>query len=580
MPQEKWFLKQKKTDFYGIAEKLSVSPYLVRIMCNRGMETEAQMRRFLYGTPKDMHDPGLLPDITNGMKSLLEDIKAQKHIRIIGDYDVDGVTSTYILATGLELLQARVSSVIPHRIQDGYGLNANLIRAAREDGAGVILTCDNGISAFDEIELANSLGMDVYVTDHHEVPFEETDGKITQRLVNAKAVINPKRLDSQYPFKEICGAVVAYKCIQVLFNLAIQEGLATETDTQHCLKQLLSFAALGTACDVMPLLDENRIIVKYGLLEMEKTENIGLKKLIQVTGLDGKRLTNYHLGFVLGPCINATGRLDSAHRGLELFQTTNEREAVNLAVDLQQMNEQRKEMTQRGEEAAIQYVEENLKDDKVLVVYLKDYHESIAGIIAGRIRERYAKPCLVLTDGAKELKGSGRSIEAYHMRDALWQVEDLLTKYGGHKLAAGFSLPKENLEKFRESLNNNCKLTQEDFVKRVDIDIDLPLRCVDKEFTDSLALLEPTGTMNPSPLFAQAGMQAVGVRIMGKNSNVAKFTAVDKEGTRMSGVYFGDVYEFARAVENGTFEGRIAYTPSVNVYKEVETLQIIVQSYQ
>lgn len=579
MPKQNWILKQKKVDFDGLAKELSVSPLLVRLLGNRGLCTKEEMRYFLYGTIEELHSPYLLRDAERGMELLLQRIRSGASIRIIGDYDVDGVTSTYILKKSLRVLGADVSAVIPDRMRDGYGLNERLIQEALEDGVDTLITCDNGIAAYQEIEAARQAGMTVIVTDHHEVPYRETAGGREEILPPADAVINPKRREDTYPFKEICGAMVAMKCMQILTQLAVAEAMLTPEQEISLHRELIEFAALGTICDVMPLLDENRILVKTGLAYMTDSVNIGLQSLIAVNGLKQSTITNYHVGFVLGPCLNATGRLDTAHRGLELFEAQTERQAVNLAFDLKQMNESRKEMTEQGTQEALRQAQQEYAADKVLVLYLPDCHESIAGIIAGKVREACCKPCLVITDAKDGLKGSGRSIEAYHMRDGLQGAADLLTKFGGHKLAAGFSLPKENLKQLRRRLNETCGLRQEDFVQQIWLDIDLPISHVTEAFVEQLHMLEPFGTGNEKPLFGRNDVELRQIRVLGKNRNVAKFMMCSRDGFCVPGVYFGEADRFTADMGKPRSRLLVAYYPDINEYKGQRSLQLVLRHY-
>ena len=579
MPKQKWILRQRKVDFDALSQELSVSSLIVRLLCNRGLATKEEMDYFLHGTIAQLHSPYLLKDAKKGMEILLQKIKEGKRIRIIGDYDVDGVTATYILKKSLLTLGAEVSAVIPDRIKDGYGLNEQLIQKALEDGIDTLLTCDNGIAACQEIALAKQEGMTVIVTDHHEVPYRETAAGREEILPPADAIVDPKCKDDMYPFQEICGAFVAMKCMDILFDLAVEDGLLTRETADEVLLELTEFAAFGTICDVMPLQDENRILVKEGLKRMTHSANLGLRNLMEVNGLCGGTITNYHVGFVLGPCLNATGRLDTAQRGLELFEAKTTREAVNLAMDLKQMNESRKEMTEQGVLEAVRQAEQCYGQDKVLVIYLPDCHESIAGIIAGKVRERFCKPCLVVTDAKEGLKGSARSIEAYHMRDGLQAVSDLLTRFGGHKLAAGFSLQKDNLEMLRRRLNENCTLTEEDFVQQIVLDIDLPIRYATREFVEELGLLEPFGTANEKPLFGRNDLDIRRVRVMGKARNVAKFQVVAPDGYSMDGVYFGEADRFAADMEKPRKSLLLAYYPDCNEFRGEKKTELIVKYY-
>lgn len=583
MPEEKWFVTTKKADFNHIAAEFGISPVLARIIRNRDIVTEEEVRYFLHGTLEDLHDPYLLKGMREGSAFLYAAIREKKQIRIIGDYDVDGICSTYVLYHALQLLGASVSYRIPHRIKDGYGLNEEIIRECSGQQVEVIVTCDNGIAAAKEIALAKELGMEVLVTDHHEVPYREITGVdgMTEReeILPPSLVIDPKQKDCHYPYKGICGAVVAYKLVQVLLEQAEKEQLITVADRKDCLAELLEFAAMATICDVMDLLDENRIIVKYGLKQMEQSKNLGLRTLIEVCGLKGQKLGNYHVGFILGPCLNATGRLDSAARAMELFLCTELREAVVIATDLKALNESRKELTEQGVKEAVRQMEAGEHGtDKVMVIYLPDCHESIAGIIAGRLREKYAHPFFVLTKAEEGLKGSGRSIEAYHMYEGLHGVEDLLTKYGGHKLAAGLSLEEKNLQELRRRLNADCHLTEEDFVHKILIDVPMPLSYVNMQFVESLSLLEPFGNGNKKPVFACKDVPISHVQLRGKNKNVAGFLLTDETGRKLSGIYFGEAERFYEEMQ-GRQSLQIVYYPDINEFRGNRSLQIVVTNY-
>ena len=583
MPEEKWFVTTKKADFNHIAAEFGISPVLARIIRNRDIVTEEEVRYFLHGTLEDLHDPYLLKGMREGSAFLYAAIREKKQIRIIGDYDVDGICSTYVLYHALQLLGASVSYRIPHRIKDGYGLNEEIIRECSGQQVEVIVTCDNGIAAAKEIALAKELGLEVLVTDHHEVPYREITGVdgMTEReeILPPSLVIDPKQKGCPYPYKGICGAVVAYKLVQVLLEQAEKEKLITVADRKACLAELLEFAAMATICDVMDLLDENRIIVKYGLKQMEQSKNLGLRTLIEVCGLKGQKLGNYHVGFILGPCLNATGRLDSAARAMELFLCTGLREAVVIATDLKALNESRKELTEQGVKEAVRQMEAGEHGtDKVMVIYLPDCHESIAGIIAGRLREKYAHPFFVLTKAEEGLKGSGRSIEAYHMYEGLHGVEDLLTKYGGHKLAAGLSLEEKNLQELRRRLNADCHLTEEDFVHKILIDVPMPLSYVNMQFVESLSLLEPFGNGNKKPVFACKDVPISHVQLRGKNKNVAGFLLTDETGRKLSGIYFGEAERFYEEMQ-GRQSLQIVYYPDINEFRGNRSLQIVVTNY-
>lgn len=607
----KWMLAARKADFDAIAQKFHISPVLARILRNRDLVTEQEIDRFLNGTLADLHDPSLLKGMQEAGQCLFQKIGQRVKIRIIGDYDVDGVCSAYILLRGLRLLGADVDTVIPHRMKDGYGLNDHLIEQAKEDGIDTILTCDNGIAAADQIRLANTCGMTVVVTDHHEVPYEEQEGERIYRLPPAAVVIDPKQDDCPYPYKQICGAVVAYKLIRYLFREAQKihwTGQAgepvDEQAAQALLQELLSFTALATVCDVMELRDENRILVREGLKEMAKTTNYGLKALLQVNDLYGKPLTPYHAGFVIGPCLNATGRLDTAKRALELFDAPSIEEAALIASDLKSMNESRKQMTEDGVKLATQQVEQELFGDDILVVYLPDCHESLAGIIAGRIREKYHKPVFVLTSAEEGVKGSGRSIEAYSMYEEMNKVKELFARFGGHRQAAGLTLAAEDgfsdaqlADRFRKALNANSTLKSEDFEEVVHIDVPLPLKLADRNFLAELEKLEPFGTGNPKPLFARKQISILSMAKLGKTGKFRRIRIADEQGNPYQAVYFGDGEEMDRylmqkygeerliqgyrgGLMQGQMEISIVYSPQINSYNGRESIQILIQYYQ
>lgn len=580
----------KKADFAKIAEAFHIDPVIARVIRNREIKTEEEIRQFLHGTTDDMHSPYLLKDAEKAAHILQDKIICRKKIRVIGDYDIDGVCAAYILLTGLEYCGADADVVIPHRIQDGYGLNDDMITKAHEDGIDTILTCDNGIAAKDQIAYAKSLGMTVVVTDHHEVPYEVAeDGIRVECPPDADAVVDPKQNVCGYPFDGICGAVVAYKLIQVMFDtIPVEHG-------DGLLQELLAFAAFATVGDVMELTDENRIIVKYGLKLIALSANVGMQALVTVNGLQNKPLSAYHIGFVLGPCLNATGRLDTASRALQMFRTQEQAEAVTIAGELKELNDSRKNMTLLGTKQATQMIEESeLLDDKVLVVYLPECHESLAGIIAGRLRERYYKPVFVLTKAEEGVKGSGRSIETYHMYDKMSECKELYTKYGGHKMAAGVSMPEENVEAFRRYLNEHCGLTEEDLEEKIHIDVPMPMAYVTVDFVRQLSVLEPFGNGNPKPVFAQRNVRLIKGRILGKNSNVGKYTVEDEQGRRYEMMYFGNmetwhaflVDGFGQDAYDRLYQGtgssiciHVIYYPDLNVYQGKESLQMIMQDY-
>lgn len=577
-----WLIAAKKADFEKIAQKFGISPVLARLIRNRDVCGEEEIRRYLYGGMEDLYAPERMKGMDQAVSVIKRAVAEKKKIRVIGDYDIDGVCSTYILVRSLRSLGGTVDTAIPHRIKDGYGLNDQLIRQAALDGVELIVTCDNGIAAADQIELAHRFGMQAVVTDHHEVPFteEEEGGGRRYHLPPAEAVVDPKQPEDTYPFPGICGAVVAWK---LAWALGIDKGL---------LEELLEPAAFATVGDVMELKDENRIIVKEGLKRMRRTSHPGLRALIEVNKLDMRRLEVYHIGFVLGPCVNASGRLESAALSLNLWLEKDYRKAVPMAAELKNLNDSRKEMTEAGVKQAVKLLEKSGMD-KVLLIYLPDCHESLAGIIAGRIRERYHRPTIVLTDAEEGVKGSGRSIEGYDMFTRLSACRDLFHKFGGHKMAAGLSLAREDIGELRRRLNENCPLTEEDFTPKVHIDIALPFSYVAEGFIRELELLAPFGTGNPKPVFAQKDVRLRSGRIFGKNRNVAKFDALDKEGIPRTLVYFGDVEVLERFLSEkyGEDAGRlfagggvslpltITYYPNLNEFRGRRELEFVVTNY-
>ena len=590
---EKWYVAAKKADFDKWAEEFQINPVTARILRNRGLTDEAEIRKFLYGTLEDCYSPWLLKDMDKAAQLLQQAIADKTAIRVIGDYDVDGICSSYILTKGLQILGAQVDTAIPHRIHDGYGLNDSLIEEAKKDHVGMILTCDNGIAAAPQIELANSYGIQVIVTDHHEVPFAKTvdsDGveRRKELIPPALAVIDPKREDCTYPFPNICGGVVAYKLMQAM---AEKTGNTALSDT---MEELLEFAALATVCDVMELKDENRIMVKEGLKRLKYTRNQGIRALIEVNGIEPDKLSAYHLGFVLGPCLNATGRLDTAKRALELLQSTTKVEAMSAARELKELNDSRKNLTLRGVELAENYIREHhINQDEVMLIFLPEVHESLAGIIAGRIREKYNHPVFILTKGEEGVKGSGRSIESYHMYEAMTAAKQYFTKFGGHKLAAGLSMREEDIEPLRKTLNEQAALTEEDFIPKVHIDAAMPLIYADRKLAEELELLEPFGVGNPKPLFAQKELTFQAGFKMGANKTCARFRVSTPEGESRQLVYFGDLERFGDFLKGkfgadseellysgkGSFPISAAYQLGINTYKGKTELQYVMQYY-
>lgn len=586
--KELWMVQTKRADFSGLAMRLGVSPVAVRVMRNRGLTEEAEMRKYLYGTLDDLYDPRLMKGMEQAAELIVRKLKEGKHVRIIGDYDIDGVCSTYILLKGFqraakELSQrcsleagrysvekendAQIDYEIPDRIKDGYGINESIIRQASADGVDTLVTCDNGIAALREISIAKQLGMTVVVTDHHEVPVDEYG----QILPPADAVVDPKQDGETYPFHEICGAVVAWKLIRVLYEkLGIPESEWMD---------LLEFAAIATVGDVMKLQDENRLIVKYGLKKIGSTKNTGLRKLIEKNNLDIENLSAYHIGFVIGPCLNAGGRLKSAKVALRMLLAEDPEQAGEMADELKELNDMRKDMTAKGEAEAIAQVEKQYMDDKVLVVFLPECHESLAGIIAGRLREHFHKPSFVLTRGETTAKGSGRSIEQYHMYQGLCKVSDLLVKFGGHPMAAGLSLEEKDIDEFRRRLNADAELTEEDFVPKIWIDVPMPFEYVNEKIVQELKDLEPFGQGNEKPLFAQKSLVIRNARVLGKNRNVVKMNLVTETGQPVDGLLFADGDRFLEEQAGRNMIDMIYY-PDVNEYNGTRTLQAVIRNYK
>lgn len=585
---ENWVLLRKGADFQHISEKFHISPRVASLIRNRGVIGDDAIEKYLNGTIADLYDGMLMKDMDKAVAVLGEKIKENAKIRIIGDYDIDGIQSTYILLEGFRMLGADVDSDIPDRMKDGYGLNRNLIDRALEADVDTIITCDNGIAAAEEIAYAKSMGMTIVVTDHHEVPYTEIGAGRRYILPEADAVVDPKQEDCTYPFKGLCGAAVAYKLVE-----ALMEAMGKDAEDADYLMENVAIATIG---DVMDLVDENRIFVKQGLDMLKRTENLGLKALMECTGVNVDKLSSYHIGFVIGPCMNASGRLDTAKRALELLEAKKVAEADLLAGDLKALNDSRKDMTaQAVEEAFIQVENSELKDADVLVVYLPECHESLAGIVAGRIREKYYRPVFVLTKGAEGLKGSGRSIETWHMYEGLNRVKHLLSKFGGHKMAAGLSMPEENLEQFRKEINEKSGITPEDLNEKIAIDMQLPFECVNEKFIGELAVLEPFGKGNARPVFAERQVQVESARILGKNKNVLKLQVKDLHGTRMDAMYFGDVNTFVEYMREkfgdiacecllrGHGHGIVmafTYYPDINEYQGVRKPQIVIQNYK
>jgi single-stranded-DNA-specific exonuclease len=584
---EKWVIKNKKADFGLIMQECGVSEVLTRCLVNKGFDEPDIINSFLHPGLTNLYDPFLLKDMKKACDILSDKIQNGRKIRIIGDYDVDGVIATYVLYRTLVRLGANVDYEIPDRIKDGYGINVTMVDAACKEQVDTILTCDNGIAAMDQIEHAKQCGMTVIVTDHHSLVQLE-DGNL--QLPLADAIINPKQEDCFYPFKGLCGAAIAYK-----LSAALLEGYE-DYAVDEILEELLSYTAIATICDVMELVDENRIIVKHGLELLKKTKNKGLLALMDASSVNKEQLNTFHLGFVLGPCLNASGRLDTAKRGMELLLAEAEADAVRLAGEVRNLNEIRKNMTAENVEKAVNLIEtSDLQQDKVLVVHLKDCHESIAGIIAGRVRERYNKPTIILTDAENCIKGSGRSIEQYNMVEELSKCRNIFLKMGGHPMAAGLSLIPENVESLRLILNKNTNLTDEMLIPKVSIDILLPLGFVSEQLILELRQLEPFGKGNEKPLFAEKDLKIKSAFIIGKNANGLRLRVENQYGRELDAIYFGDVKEFFKYIGNTYGEeeaeklktGRgvnatisITYFPKINEYNGFRSIQLMIQNYR
>lgn len=567
MAEQIWMLQTKRADFDGIARQFGIDPVTARVIRNRGIEGRENIERYLYGDLDSLYSPWLLKDMRPAVDILKRKLKEGQKIRIVGDYDIDGVCSTYILYQALKRLGGNVDYAIPDRIKDGYGINESMIRAAAEDGIDTILTCDNGISAFSQIQTAKEFGMTVIVTDHHEVP---ADGE-REILPPADAVIDPKQRSCSYPFPEICGAVVAYKLVQALYE---ESGVSREEWLE-----LLEFAAIATVGDVMKLQDENRMIVKYGLKKLGHTKNLGLKKLAEKTNLDLSSITAYHIGFVIGPCLNAGGRLQTAKLALSMFLAKDEETAEELAQELKDLNDMRKDMTEHWTAEAKVLADTQYRNDKVLVIFLPDCHESLAGIIAGRLREYCQKPAIVLTRSEEAVKGSGRSIESYHMFQKLSEVKDLMLKFGGHPMAAGLSLLEENIDEFRRELNERSGLTEEDFKAKLWIDVPMPIDYINERLVEELKILEPFGQGNEKPLFAQKQVRIRSCRVIGKNKNVVKLVLEGGSGMPMDGILFTDGIAFEEERAGRTVMD-IIYYPEINEYNGNRNLQVVIRNYK
>ena len=603
---EKWFVQTKKADFDDWSRKLGIDIVTARVLRNRDIMTAEEAKVFLGGSVNDMHSPFLMKDMEKAASEIIKAVSEGKKIRVIGDYDVDGVTSAFILTKGIKLIGGNVNTAIPHRIHDGYGLNDSLVEEAASDGVKLIVTCDNGISAAAQTELAKSLGMDVIVTDHHEVPFKtDENGDHVRILPEALAVVDPKRDDCTYPFKGICGAMVAYKLIQAILELSGSDDSLKEligvdgiSRLSESMNELLEFAALGTVCDVMELKDENRIAVREGIRLMRESSNMGIRALMEVNSLDPASLSAYHMGFAIGPCINASGRLDTALRAFDMFNAATKHEALTVANELKGLNDSRKNLTNEGIKAAEEYIKSHsLETKSVWLIFLPDVHESIAGIIAGKVKEKYYHPTFILTKTEDEgmIKGSGRSIEGYHMQEHLTEASDLLEKFGGHAMAAGLSLKEENLTELDDFLNRSAGLTEDDFAAKVMIDVPMPVDYATMKLARELEKLEPFGTGNPLPLFATKDLEVIGMKRFGSEGKYARYTVKTPTGRIVEFTSFSDPEAFLLFVESkygkdkadalrnfGESEGvkiSIAYNLDINRYKGTEKLQFMMKHY-
>ncbi len=585
---QQWMVINKGADFKGIGNKFHIDPVTARIIRNREVIGDEEIQSFLAGTLQELPDVHLMQDLDLLVEVLDQKIKEKAKILIIGDYDIDGVMSSYILYCALTRCGAKVDVAIPNRITDGYGLNRNLITEAFESGVDTILTCDNGIAAIEEIAYAKEMGMTVLVTDHHEIPFKDVDGERIYMRSVADAIVNPHQKTCAFPYKDLCGAGVAWAVIVALYEKDGIEQIEAE--------DLLEFVAFATVGDIMSLTGLNRILVREGLKRIHHTTNIGMRALISQCGLLPEQIDTYHFGFVLGPCINAAGRLDTARRALRLFISEKPEEAVEIADELVVLNEERKEMTRQGVEEAKQLVEEGgYENDPILILYLPDVHESIAGIIAGRIREYYYRPTFILTKAEDGVKGSGRSTEEYSMYEQMCKCSDLLTKFGGHPMAAGLSLPEENVEAFRKQMNENCPFRAEEIVQTIHIDVPMPVDYVTNALVEEFSILAPFGKDNPKPVFADRNLKISRMWIIGKNQNVLRMTLISEQGRPLSAIYFGDietmqtylVEQYGKQEVEKAFHGRensmqisIVYSPKINTYRDSETLQFEIQYYR
>ncbi len=586
--KEKWVVTAKRADFGAISRTFGITPVLARLMVNRDVNSEEMMRKYLWGDERDLYDPSTMKDILKARDLIMETVETGESIAVASDFDVDGIMSGFILHKGFTRIGGRCKIYTPDRVAEGYGLNMRIVDEALDDGCGVIVTCDNGIAAFEAVEYARAKGLKVIVTDHHDIPFEEDENGRHPLYVPANAIVNPKQADCAYPFKKLCGAGVAFKLLCLLYD-----AYDIPEDEKF---GLMEYTAIATVADVMDLQDENRIMVKKGLKMLAHTKNEGLKALIQVCQLNPSKISAYHIGFVLGPCFNAAGRLDTVKIALDLLMETDPAEAAKKASALKELNESRKNLTVKGFEQAVEKIENSgIKEDKVILVKLENCHESLVGIIAGRIKEKYHRPTLVFTDvGDGRIKGSGRSIEAYNMFEELTVQKPLLERFGGHPMAAGLTLKAENLEPLRMALNTQTTLTAQDLIPVVRIDVPMPVGYITKEFVKELELLEPFGKGNVKPVFAEKYFSVLRARVLGKNKNVLKLQVMNDDKKVMDAIYFGDIPAFETFIESEfgvcekekMFNGEknnvtiaLTYYPDLNEYMGVESIQIVVTGY-
>ena len=584
MSNEKWLLRNRKVDLKAMSEKYKISQLLCKLMVNRDIIDENIINSYINPVYKYLHSPKTMKDVVFAVDIIKRKIQENKRIRIIGDYDVDGIISVFILYTALKKCGANVDYEIPDRIKDGYGINENIVKVAYDEGVDTIITCDNGISAIDQIQYAKDLGLTVIVTDHHDVPFIEEDGVRTFLSSQADAIINPKQIECEYKFKSICGAGVAFKLIEALYE---EIGM----DKEECYK-LIEFVAIATVCDVVDLIDENRIFVKNGLEMLNNSKNIGINALKKACGLEDKEITAYHLGFVIGPCLNASGRLDSAKKGLELLLMEDDEEAKKLAQEIVDLNDARKNMTKEGVDRAINIIDStDINNDKILVVYIPDIHESLAGIVAGRVKEKYNKPTIILTKSEEGVKGSARSIEEYNMFEGLLACKELLDKFGGHPMAAGLSLQEDKVDELRKALNNKCELTDEDLTRKIMIDSSLPLEYLNLHLIEELNVLEPFGKGNSKPVFGVRDAKITKAILLGKDKNVLKLKLLTNNNITIDAMIFNDLENFESKIiekygneeldnlynkSNNNIPMDFTFYPSINEWNGNKSIQIVV----